>query len=109
VKWLGFDWNGDVRHASSYFGQLYDWAIQLIKQGDAYVDLQSVEEIRLNRGDFNQAGTDSPFRNHTVEENLALFAKMKMVSLKRVPQYSVQKLTWQVQMFTCVIPCCIAF
>ncbi|MDE2421800.1 MAG: glutamine--tRNA ligase/YqeY domain fusion protein [Gammaproteobacteria bacterium] len=77
VKWLGFNWNGEVRHASSYFGQLYDWAVQLIKQGDAYVDLQTIEQIRLNRGDFTQAGTNSPYRDQTVEENLALFDKMK--------------------------------
>jgi len=77
VHWLGFEWNGDVRHASSYFGQLYDWAIQLIQQGDAYVDLQTVEEIRLNRGDFNQPGKNSPYRDQSVDENLALFAKMK--------------------------------
>ncbi len=52
VKWLGFEWNGEPRYASSYFDQLHAWAIQLIKQGDAYVDLQSPEEIRLNRGNF---------------------------------------------------------
>ncbi len=77
VKWLGFQWDGAVRHASSYFGQLYAWAVQLIEQGDAYVDLQTIEEIRLNRGDFTQPGTNSPHRDQSVAENLTLFAKMK--------------------------------
>ena len=77
VKWLGFDWNGPVRHASAYFQQLHDWAVQLIEQGDAYVDLQTPEQIKLNRGSFVEAGVDSPHRNSSVEDNLSLFADMK--------------------------------
>lgn len=77
VKWLGFDWAGEVRYASNYFEQLYLWAVQLIKQGDAYVDLQSPDEIRENRGNFGQAGKDSPYRNSTIEENLQRFDAMK--------------------------------
>jgi glutaminyl-tRNA synthetase len=77
VKWLGFEWNGEPRYASSYFDQLYTWAIQLIKQGDAYVDLQSPEEIRLNRGNFVEVGKNSPQRDATVEENLERFEKMR--------------------------------
>ena len=56
MKWLGFRWNGEPRYASGYFDQLYAWAIQLIEQGDAYVDLQSPEEIKLNRGSFVEPG-----------------------------------------------------
>jgi glutaminyl-tRNA synthetase len=77
VKWLGFEWSGSPRYASSYFDQLYTWAVQLIEQGDAYVDLQSPEEIRLNRGNFVEPGKNSPQRDATVEENLARFEKMR--------------------------------
>ena len=78
VKWLGFDWAGETRYASSYFGQLYDWAVKLIKQGDAYVDLQSPEDIRENRGNFGQVGKNSPYRDASVEENLQRFDDMKL-------------------------------
>ena len=77
VKWLGFEWAGEEHHASGYFDQLYAWAVQLIEQGDAYVDLQSPEQIRDNRGSFNEAGTPSPQRDASVEENLKLFNDMK--------------------------------
>ncbi|MEQ1446740.1 glutamine--tRNA ligase/YqeY domain fusion protein [Acinetobacter schindleri] len=77
VKWLGFEWNGEPRYASSYFDQLYTWAIQLIEQGDAYVDLQSPEEIKLNRGNFVESGKNSPQRDATVAENLERFEKMR--------------------------------
>ena len=77
VKWLGFQWNGEPRYASSYFDQLYAWAIQLIKQGDAYVDLQTPEEIKLNRGNFVEPGKNPPQRDATVEENLERFEKMR--------------------------------
>ncbi|MFQ1043943.1 glutamine--tRNA ligase/YqeY domain fusion protein [Acinetobacter variabilis] len=78
VKWLGFQWNGEPRYASSYFDQLYAWAIQLIEQGDAYVDLQTPEEIKLNRGNFVEPGKNSPQRDATVEENLERFEKMRI-------------------------------
>ncbi|KJP86311.1 glutamine-tRNA ligase [Plasmodium fragile] len=78
VKWLGFDWNEHLYFASDYFEQLYEWAIQLIKQGDAYVDDQSIEEIRQNRGSLKQPGVNSPYRERSVEENLTLFTKMKL-------------------------------
>ena len=77
VKWLGFHWNGEPRYASGYFDQLYTWAVQLIEQGDAYVDLQTPEEIKLNRGSFVEPGKNSPYRNATVEENLARFEQMR--------------------------------
>ena len=77
VRWLGFEWADEARYASGYFDQLHEWAVQLIKQGDAYVDLQSPEQIRDNRGSFNEAGKPSPQRDTSVEENLKLFADMK--------------------------------
>jgi glutaminyl-tRNA synthetase len=76
VKWLGFDWANEF-YASDYFEQLYIWAQELIKKGLAYVDDQSQEEIRLNRGSVTQAGKPSPFRNRSAEENLLLFAGMR--------------------------------
>jgi glutaminyl-tRNA synthetase len=77
VTWLGFKWDGDIRYTSNYFDQLYDWAVQLIKDGKAYVCDLGPEEAREYRGNFTTPGKDSPFRNRTVEENLELFAKMK--------------------------------
>lgn len=77
VRWLGFEWEGDVRYASSYFDELYGWAVQLIKQGDAYVDLQSIDEIRANRGSFTEVGVPSPQRDASIEENLARFEDMR--------------------------------
>lgn len=77
VQWLGFEWAGEARHASSYFDQLYTWAVQLIEQGDAYVDLQTPEQIRDNRGSFNEAGKASPQRDASVADNLQLFDDMK--------------------------------
>ena len=76
IKWLGFQWAVE-RYASDYFDQLYDWAVELIKKGKAYVDDQTQEQIRLGRGTIQQAGTESPYRNRSVEENLKLFEEMK--------------------------------
>lgn len=76
IRWLGFDWAG-VHYASDYFDQLYEWACQLIKRGLAYVDDQSLEEIRRNRGTVTEPGVDSPYRNRSAEENLDLFERMK--------------------------------
>jgi glutaminyl-tRNA synthetase len=77
VRWLGFDWGKNLFYASDYFDRLYDWAEGLIKQGLAYVDDQSQEEIRLSRGTLTEPGKNSPFRDRTVEENLDLFRRMK--------------------------------
>ncbi|MHA3102621.1 glutamine--tRNA ligase/YqeY domain fusion protein [Acinetobacter sp. ANC 3791] len=77
VKWLGFNWKGEPCYASNYFDQLYTWAVKLIEQGDAYVDLQTPEEIKLNRGNFVEPGKNSPYRDATVQENLERFEKMK--------------------------------
>ncbi|HWY53840.1 MAG TPA: glutamine--tRNA ligase/YqeY domain fusion protein [Terriglobales bacterium] len=76
VKWLGFEWDG-LFYASDYFDQLYAWAVQLVKAGKAYVDDLSADEIRKYRGTLTEAGKDSPFRNRSVEENLALFERMR--------------------------------
>ncbi len=76
VKWLGFEW-AEEHYASDYFDQLYDWAVELIRKGMAYVDDQSQEEIRLNRGTVTVPGKESPWRNRSVEENMDLFARMR--------------------------------
>ncbi|MFY8189222.1 MAG: glutamine--tRNA ligase/YqeY domain fusion protein [Flavobacterium sp.] len=76
VQWLGFEW-AEERYASDYFQQLYDWAVHFIKNGKAYVDSQSSEDMAKQKGTPTQAGTDSPFRNRSVEENLDLFERMK--------------------------------
>lgn len=77
VRWLGFEWHGEVRYASDYFEQLYQWAIYLIKEGKAYVCDLSPDDVRAYRGTLTEAGKNSPYRNRTVEENLALFEQMK--------------------------------
>lgn len=77
VKWLGFEWDGDIKYTSDYFDQLYDWAIYLIKQEKAYVCDLSAEQTRQMRGTLTQAGENSPFRDRGVKENLALFEAMK--------------------------------
>jgi len=76
VEWLGFQWDKEC-YASDYFQQLYDWAIELIKKGKAYVDDQSSEEMAKQKGTPTQAGTNSPNRDRSVEENLDLFTRMK--------------------------------
>jgi len=77
VHWLGADWEDRLFYASDYFGQLYEWAVQLVKDGKAYVDHLTAEEIREHRGTLTESGKDSPNRNRSVEENLELFQKMK--------------------------------
>ena len=76
VRWLGFDWDG-LYYASDYFDQLYEWAVKLIKEGKAYVDDLTAEEIRQYRGTLTEPGKDSPYRNRAVEENLDLFERMR--------------------------------
>jgi glutaminyl-tRNA synthetase len=76
IRWLGFDWER-LCYASDYFGQLYEWALQLIKAGKAYVDDLSAEEIREHRGTLTEPGKNSPYRDRSVEENLDLFVRMK--------------------------------
>ncbi len=76
IRWLGFEWAG-VHYASDYFEQLYEWAVVLIKKGLAYVDDQTLEQIRENRGTVTTPGKNSPWRDRSVEENLDLFERMK--------------------------------
>ena len=76
IQWLGFQWELE-RYASDYFDQLYEWAVELIKKGLAYVDDQTQEQIRENRGTVSVPGTPSPWRDRSVEENLDLFERMK--------------------------------
>ncbi len=77
VRWLGFDWGEHLYHASDYFEQLYDWACFLISAGLAYVEEQSAEAVRKNRGDLTSPGVNSPFRDRPIEESLDLFARMR--------------------------------
>jgi glutaminyl-tRNA synthetase len=77
VRWLGFDWDDRLFYASDYFDQLYAWAIQLIRDGKAYVDSLSAEEIREYRGTLTEPGRESPYRDRSVQENLDLFERMR--------------------------------
>ncbi len=77
VRWLGFDWGKHLYHASDYFEQLYQWAETLIEKGLAYVDDQTPDEMRLNRGTLTEGGKPSPFRDRTAAENLDLFRRMR--------------------------------
>ncbi|CAI2786415.1 Glutamine--tRNA ligase [Serratia grimesii] len=77
VEWLGFEWSGNVRYSSDYFDQLHQYAVELISKGLAYVDELSPEQIREYRGSLTKPGKDSPYRGRSVEENLALFEKMR--------------------------------
>lgn len=76
IEWLGYQWDSEC-YASDYFQQLYDWAVEFIKKGKAYVDSQSSEEMAKQKGTPTQVGTNSPFRNRSVEENLDLLERMK--------------------------------
>jgi len=77
VRWLGFDWRDKLFYASDYFERLYEYAVTLIKKGKAYVDSLSADETRRHRGTFTEAGTESPYRTRSVEENLDLFRRMR--------------------------------
>ena len=77
VRWLGYDWGTHLYYASDYFGQLYEFAVELIKLGKAYVDSLTAEEIRQYRGTLTEPGRNSPYRDRSIEENLDLFERMK--------------------------------
>ncbi len=77
VRWLGWDWGGHLYHAADYFDQLYEWALVLIRDGKAYVDSLSAEEIRAYRGTPTEPGRNSPYRDRSVQENLDLFERMR--------------------------------
>ncbi len=78
IRWLGFDWEDRLLYASDYFGQLYEYALKLIRKGKAYVDDQTADEIRQTRGTLTEPGKESPYRNRSVEENLDLFERMRV-------------------------------
>ena len=82
VKWLGFDWHNDIYFASDYFTFFHDCAVHLIREGKAYVEQQSAEEMRANRGNLTTPGKPSPFRDRPTDENLDLFARMKVGAFK---------------------------
>jgi len=77
IRWLGFDWGEHLHHASDYFEQLYEWGVHLIRNGDAYVDDLSADEIREHRGTLTEPGRNSPWRDRPVDESLDLFARMR--------------------------------
>lgn len=77
IKWLGFDWEDRLYFASSYFDKMYEYAVELIKKGKAFVCDMTAEEIRLSRGTLTEPGKESPYRNRSIEENLDLFERMK--------------------------------
>jgi glutaminyl-tRNA synthetase len=77
IRWLGYDWGENLFHASDYFEQLYAWAVHLIEQGKAFVDDLTADEIRETRGTLTEPGTNSPYRDRSIEENLDLFARMR--------------------------------
>ena len=100
VKWLGFEWEG-LYYASDYFDQLYDWAIQLIRKGKAYVDDLSADETREHRGTLTEPGKNSPYRNRGVEENLELFERMRKVSFPTARRCCARRSTWRRPTSTC--------
>jgi len=102
VRWLGFEWSR-LCHASDYFEQLYNYAIEMIKQGKAYVDSLSAEQIREYRGSLTEAGRESPDRNRSIEEILSYSGKCVLVNSKTANIYCVQKLIWPHQISICVI------
>jgi glutaminyl-tRNA synthetase len=77
VRWLGFDWQDRLYYASDYFDQLHDWAVQMIREGNAYVCDLAADEVRQYRGTLTEPGRNSPYRNRSVAENLDLFARMR--------------------------------
>ena len=93
VRWLGFEWE-DLFYASDYFQQLYDWAVQLIKNGKAYVCDLSAEEIRKYRGTLTEPGKNSPDRDRSVEENLDLFDRMKAGEFPDGSRSCAPRSTW---------------
>ena len=77
VRWLGFDWGPNLRHASDYFQKIYDFAVELVKKGAAYVDHSTADEIRAQRGTLTEPGKGNKYRDRSVEENLQLLEQMK--------------------------------
>lgn len=100
IKWLGYDWGNREYYASDYFPQLYDLAIRMIKEGKAYVDEQTAEQIAEQKGTPTQPGTASPFRDRPIEENLDLFQRMNAGEFDEGAMVLRAKSTWRRQ--TCI-------
>ena len=103
VKWLGADFEDRLFFASNYFQQMYECAVLLIKKGKAFVCDLTADQIREYRGDFNNPGKESPYRNRSIEENLQLFEEMKEGKYVDGERYCVRKLIWHPQTSICVI------
>jgi glutamyl/glutaminyl-tRNA synthetase len=105
VRWLGFDWADRLYHASDYFEQLYEWAVYLIRAGNAYVDDLSGDEIREYRGTLTLPGRNSPWRDRPVDENLDLFSRMR-ASSRTAHGCCAGGSTWRRRISTCATPSC---
>ena len=103
VQWLGYQWDG-LFYASDYFGQFYEWALKLIRDGKAYVDDLSAEEIRRYRGTLTEPGKDSPHRNRSIEENLDLLGRMKAGEFPDGARVLRAKIDMGSPNLTCAIP-----
>ena len=103
VKWLGADFEDRLFFASNYFQQMYECAVLLIKKGKAFVCDLTADQIREYRGDFNNPGKESPYRNRSIEENLQLFEEMKEGKYADGKRYCVRKLIWHPRTSICVI------
>ena len=106
VRWLGWDWGEHLYFASDHFDKLYDFAIDLIKKGKAYVDDLDQEQIRKYRGTLTEPGVESPYRNRSVEENLALFLGMKNGETTKANESCAPRSTWPRAISTCATPFC---
>ena len=95
VRWLGFDWEDRLFYASDYFDQLYEWAVQLIKAGKAYVCDLTADEVREYRGTLTEPGKESPYRDRSVEENLDLFERMRPASSPTARARCAPRSTWR--------------
>ncbi len=101
MRWLGFDWGEHLYYASDYFEQLYEWAVQLIEAGKAYVDDLSADEIREHRGTLTEPGRNSPWRDRPVAENLDLFERMRAGEFPTAPGCCARRSTWPRATSTC--------
>ena len=105
VRWLGFEWSPNEYHASDYFDFLFEFAEELVRRGHAYVDSLTADEIREHRGTLTQPGRNSPYRNRSVEENLALFERMRAGEFEDGTHVLRRRSRWRRQISTCGILC----
>ena len=102
IRWLGFDWDDRLFYASDYFEKIYECAIHLIKNGKAYVDDLTPDQIREYRGTLTEPGKNSPYRTRAVEENLDLFQRMRDGEFEEGPEFCAPRSTWLRATSTCV-------